>query len=268
MKNKFLYTIVLNVIANINTIRGQVGINTAVVEDGVILQLEAPDKGVLFPRVALISRTSTKPLASTLPTGTMIFNTATAGSFPNTVTPGLLSWNAEDQQWTNMNSSITTVLVKYTNSEVATNYNTADWQNIKLFGNKIINESQSVYQINTTNQSVKINSSGLYSISSLLSFDRLGPGNAEGRLSLCARVFVNGIARGTEQVVSPGFTTSITSKRGLFSHSFTEYLLLNDGDVLSVMIKRTKGVYSSRFGTSKVQFLASGDSSISIARIR
>lgn len=245
----------------------QVGINTSNIQDGVTLQVESSNKGMLFPRVALTSRVSTAPLAATIPMSTMVFNTATAGSFPDVIFQGLHWWNADEGQWVNASLNLNTVMVKYTNDELATNYNTTTWQNVKLFGNKIINESSTIYSVNTTDQSVTVNRSGLYSISSLLSFDRLTADNP-GRLSLTVRVHINDVAVGTEQVISPGFTTSINGNRGLFSHAFTEYLELADGDVVTVKIKRTDGTYSSGYGTAAVPFLQSGDSSIAILRIR
>lgn len=267
MKKNYLYFTLLAIFINILPLNGQVGIQTEIIEDGVTLQLEASDKGVLFPRIALTSRTSTSPLDASIPTGTMVFNTATAGNFPNTITPGLHWWSAEDQQWTNLNTNINNVLVKYTNSESSTNYNTNTWQNVKLFGNRIINESSSIYEVDTANHTIKINSPGLYSISTLLSFDRLNGGN-RGRLSISARLYINGNPVGTEQVISPGYTSLVSSNRGLFSHSFTEYLELNDGDVLSVMVRRTVGTFSGSYGSAEVRFLQSGDSSIAILRIR
>ncbi len=247
------------------TAHGQVGIGTEIIGDGVALQLDASDKGVLFPRVALSSRYSTSPLPTSILTGTMVFNTATAGSFPNTISPGLYWWSAENQQWTNLNTNITNILMKYTNTEASTNYNTTSWQNIKLFGNKIINENPLIYEVNPVNQEVKINLPGLYSISSLLSFNRKSGGNA-GRVSLSARIYINGNPVGTEQVFSPGYTAGVAGGRGLFSHAFTEYLELNDGDLVCVKIKRTTGTFSG--GTAIVPFFQSGDSSIAILRIR
>ncbi|WP_312300541.1 hypothetical protein [Chryseobacterium sp.] len=246
---------------------GQVGINTSTINDGVALQLEATDKGVLFPRVALVSRTLTSPLASTIPTGTMVFNTATTGVFPNTITQGLHWWSAEEQQWTNINTNIENVIVKYTNTEMSTNYNTTFWQNAKLFGNKIFNESTVVYSVNALNNTLTIGKAGLYSISALLSLNKLD-GGSEGDVSLSARVYVNGSPVGTEQVINSDHTLGVDDGKGLFSHSFTEYLELNDGDIVSVGIRKTIGTYSGSDGSAPVSFSQNGESSIVISRIR
>ncbi|MGG5210026.1 hypothetical protein ACQWU4_13935 [Chryseobacterium sp. MIQD13] len=263
---KNLYIVILTIFTAVR-ITSQVGINTGNIAEGVMLQIESSNKGVLFPRVALTSRTSTSPLASTIPTGTMVFNTATVGNFPDIITQGLHWWSAEEQQWTSLNVNLKHTLMKYINTETSTNYNINSWQNVKLFGNKIINESAAVYDVSTAGQSVTIHDPGLYSISALLSFNR-DDGDDEGRVSLSARIYVNGNPAGTEQVFSPGFTASVNDNRGLFSHSFTEYLELADGDVVTIKIRKTPGTYCSDCATAQVRFYQGGDSSIAILRIR
>ncbi|SIQ31372.1 hypothetical protein SAMN05880574_11010 [Chryseobacterium sp. RU37D] len=232
-----------------------------------MMQMGTNNKGFLPPRIALTSRTSTAPLPNTIPTGTIVFNTSTTGSFPNLITPGAYWWSAEDKQWTNFSTNLDTATAKYTNSETSTNYNTTSWQNVKLFGNLIYNENSHIYSGNTTAHTLTVKKKGLYSISSILSFDRLSGSNSS-MVSMAARIFVNGNPVGTEQVFSPEETVSVNSDRGLFSHSFTEYLQLNANDVISIRIKKTDGVYSSGYGDSAVQFHASGDSSFAILRIR
>ncbi|WP_449398034.1 hypothetical protein [Chryseobacterium wanjuense] len=157
--------------------------------------------------------------------------------------------------------------MKYTNAASNTNYNSTSWQNLKLFGNMVINESVHIYSINTSAQTLTIKKPGLYSISTILSFNRLNSGNSS-MVSLTARLYINGNPVGTEQVFSPERADSLANNGGLFSHSFTEFLVLNANDVLSVRIKRTSGTFSSGYGTSSVVFHQNGDSSISVTRIR
>lgn len=245
----------------------QVGIGTKEVNDGVMLQLDSNDKGFLLPKFSLVSKSLTNPLPSTIPFGTLIFNTATSGSFPNLVTPGVYWWNSDENQWYNIANSLDNAVMKYVNNETSTNYNTNSWQNLKLFGKMVFNESSIIYNVNSTNNTVVIGRDGLYSISVLLSFDRLSSDNPS-RLSLSSRVYVNEQPVGTEQVINPGYTTSVRSGRGLFSHSFTEFIELKVGDVVSVKIRRTVGTYSGSYGSSVVEFLTNGDSSASFLRIR
>lgn len=62
-----------------------------------ILDIDATDRGVVFPRVALTASNVQAPVINpqtgTIPAGTVIYNTATAGTSPNNVSPGLYFWN-------------------------------------------------------------------------------------------------------------------------------------------------------------------------------
>ena len=62
-----------------------------------ILDIEATDRGIVFPRVALTATNAQAPVINpqtgTIPAGTVVYNTATAGTSPNNVSPGLYFWN-------------------------------------------------------------------------------------------------------------------------------------------------------------------------------
>jgi hypothetical protein len=265
----------------------QVVIGSATPVEGITLQVRqegAGNKGVLLPRIALAARNSTSPLPADIPSGTIIFNTRSFGVFPNEITPGLFWWDGSNKQWNDISRGLDNVSLKYTNEEggsLSTNYNQPMWQEVQLFGTNIYNESDKVYEVND-DRSVTVKRVGLYAFYVLLAFDRTDSNNYAVRLSLTARIYVNGNAVGTEQVFSPGFTGLISIAagkeygRGVFTHSFTEYLELKDGDKVSVRIKRTDGDYiRNRIGTSPVVFSqeksgieSSGDSSIVVSRIR
>nr|WP_297306491.1 hypothetical protein [uncultured Flavobacterium sp.] len=271
MKNRFnIFFFVIFIITL--KVYSQSGIGTQSIENGVMLQLNSSDSGFLLPRYALTSKSSTNPLPNDIPFGTMVFNTNTTGTFPNRITPGIYWWDSNDKLWNNISESLDNAAMKYLNNETTVNYNSTSWQNVRLFGTKNFNDSSNIYNVNSTASTVTIGRDGLYSISVLLSFDRLSANDNQGRLSLSSRVFVNNAAVGTEQVFSPGFTSSINARRGLFSHSYTEFLLLKRGDVVSIKIKRTEGSYggtnANPYGASPVSFESAGDSSISIIRIR
>ncbi len=72
------------------TIQAQVkiGDNHENLNTNALLELESTNKGVLFPRLALVSLDNASPLSAHVQ-GMMIYNTATAGSGVNAVTPGL-----------------------------------------------------------------------------------------------------------------------------------------------------------------------------------
>ncbi len=71
----------------------QVGIGTTTPHASASLEVKSTSKGFLPPRVALTSISDVSTISSPA-TGLLIFNTATAGSTPNNVTPGYYYWNA------------------------------------------------------------------------------------------------------------------------------------------------------------------------------
>lgn len=77
-----------------NTIAQNVGINTtgAAPDNSAMLDIDAGNKGLLIPRVALSATNVASPITSPA-TSLMVYNTATAGTPPNNVTPGYYYWN-------------------------------------------------------------------------------------------------------------------------------------------------------------------------------
>jgi hypothetical protein len=86
------------------TTNGQnVGIspNGATPDASAMLDVSATDKGLLVPRVALSSTDVAAPITSPT-TSLLVYNTATAGTAPNNVTPGYYYWNGT--AWTTFGS--------------------------------------------------------------------------------------------------------------------------------------------------------------------
>lgn len=75
--------------AGIISLRAQVkfGNNPGTINANSVLELEATNKGLLLPRVALTSLTAAAPLSAHV-AGMVVYNTATAGTAPNNVIPG------------------------------------------------------------------------------------------------------------------------------------------------------------------------------------
>jgi hypothetical protein len=72
-----------------------VGIGTSTPDDSALLDIDASpsnDKGVLIPRIALISANNTSPITAPA-VSLLIYNTATGGTFPDEVSPGYYYWN-------------------------------------------------------------------------------------------------------------------------------------------------------------------------------
>jgi len=62
-------------------------------EDGVIFQLESPDKGLLIPRVALTGTLDTSTIDPANVEGLWVYNTGPAGSGATSVTEGMYFWD-------------------------------------------------------------------------------------------------------------------------------------------------------------------------------
>lgn len=86
---KRIYTFVVLFILFKSTIAqtGNVGIGTNAPNSSSKLDITATDKGLLIPRVALTGTTDATTITSPA-TSLMVYNTATAGTAPNNVTPG------------------------------------------------------------------------------------------------------------------------------------------------------------------------------------
>jgi hypothetical protein len=76
---------------------GNVGIGTTAPHSAAILQLQATNKGFLPTQVALSSATSWSPLVGTSVDGMLVYNTATAGTGQDAVSPGYYYWR--DNRW-------------------------------------------------------------------------------------------------------------------------------------------------------------------------
>lgn len=75
----------------------QVGIGTSTPNSSAQLDVTSTTKGFLPPRVALTATNSTTPVTSPA-SGLLVYNTATAGTSPNNVTPGLYYYDGTKWQ--------------------------------------------------------------------------------------------------------------------------------------------------------------------------
>lgn len=104
MKNKIKHitaaialTLGLINMANAQVTTQKIGANPTTIAPSAVLDIESANKGVLFPRVNLTSTTDAVTIASPAE-GLTIYNTATAGTAPNNVSPGYYYWNGT--KWT------------------------------------------------------------------------------------------------------------------------------------------------------------------------
>ena len=80
------------------TIQAQTGIGTTTPDASAKLEVASTNKGFLPPRVALTATNSASPITSPA-TGLLIFNTASAGTIPNQVSPGYYYWDGVSAKW-------------------------------------------------------------------------------------------------------------------------------------------------------------------------
>jgi len=79
-----------------------VAINTtgAVANSSAMLDVDATNKGLLIPRVALTATNSNAPIGAGVVTSLKVYNTATASAGATAVTPGYYYWDGA--QWVRM----------------------------------------------------------------------------------------------------------------------------------------------------------------------
>ena len=126
MKTHLLFTTILAlIILSSLHLSAQVGINT----DGsppagsAMLDVKSANKGLLIPRIALTGTLDVTTIASPA-TSLLIYNTATAGTSPNNVTPGYYYWSGTS--WTRLSvfaggSGTTNYIPKWSSTGTLTN---------------------------------------------------------------------------------------------------------------------------------------------------
>lgn len=114
-----------------------VGINPtgALPNSSAGLDVDFSNKGVLIPRVALTARNSNAPIGAGIANSLLVYNTATAGTFPNNVYPGYYYWDGSAWQrltngiangWDINGNTLSGTLPASPNEFIGT-LNNADW---------------------------------------------------------------------------------------------------------------------------------------------
>lgn len=92
--SKILFLLLIAIFYSATTVAQNVGINATgnSPDASAGLDIDFTDKGVLIPRVALTAINSSSPISSPA-SSLLVYNTASAGTFPNNVTPGFYYWD-------------------------------------------------------------------------------------------------------------------------------------------------------------------------------
>lgn len=108
MKNLFSKNALLLIVAilffGLSNAQVKIGENPTSINPSSILEIESANKGFLMPRIALTATNSASPLASHV-AGMVIYNTATAGTAPNAVVPGI--YYNDGTRWIASSNTIT-----------------------------------------------------------------------------------------------------------------------------------------------------------------
>ncbi len=105
MANKFIISAILFLIGK--SAFGQTGIGTTSPNASAKLEVSSSTQGFMPPRVALTGSNVFSPITGTAASaaGLIVYNTNTAGTAPNNVSPGYYFWNGS--AWINMIGSTT-----------------------------------------------------------------------------------------------------------------------------------------------------------------
>lgn len=228
----------------------QVAIGTTIIENGVQFKVESANSGVLIPRIALTSRNVVAPVTATPPAGTLIYNTATAGTFPYNVVPGFYYWDGF--VWRAIADTKINKTIKCRNNTTSVNFSNATGVYIDIFNTVDWNEETTLFQkINNTD--LRITEAGLYEITGNFS---LRASDIEVYLNM--RLNINGTDVGDK---IRGVAPEDSGSNGQFSIHFTQYLVLNANDILRFRSYRDGGSTTINFDTN-------GTSSLVVKRIR
>jgi hypothetical protein len=116
----FLATLFILLFQNVSDAQN-IGINAtgATPDASAGLDVSFTNKGLLVPRVALNSTNVTTPITSPA-TSLIVYNTATSGTFPNSVTPGYYYWGG--LKWTRLSNSDDWTLLGNANTDPSINF--------------------------------------------------------------------------------------------------------------------------------------------------
>lgn len=107
----------------------KIGNNSATINSAAILEIESTNKGILLPRVALTATNAAGPLSAHV-AGMTVYNTASAGSVPFNVTPGV--YFNDGNKWAKISPVESDLTYITTTNPTQLTSNAAPWQDFRF----------------------------------------------------------------------------------------------------------------------------------------
>lgn len=198
----------------------QVGIGTTTPHASSILDIQSTDKGILVPRLTTAQITAIVNPAN----GLLVYNTDLNEYQFNCATPAIPDWIKISH-----NTS-----VKYSNTNITANLNTATYTNIPIFGAVDWNDDTALYSV--TGNTATINTDGRYRITVNISYrvPTIG-GNTDQRVSVEAQIAINGTPTGA--IGNSGYVRHANDHTEASLH-ISEVFNLTAGQTISVQTIR------------------------------
>jgi hypothetical protein len=202
-----------------------------------LLELESNNKGVLFPRVALSATNVASPLSAHI-AGMTVYNTATAGTAPNNVVPGL--YFNDGTKWLRVISNAQTLdNITVTNPSAFTPSGSFYDYIFQTESNDLLNEYNTITGVFTAART------GVYS----LTLSNLGSCTS-GQISYAVFFSINGNLFAGSNYTSPG------AVGGNFTSSESITVSLNAGDVVFPRGFNTAGLSCSLNNSASRTFMS------------
>ncbi|NML72460.1 hypothetical protein HHL23_22165 [Chryseobacterium sp. RP-3-3] len=224
-----------------NNVYSQVGVGTASPITSSALDITSTNKGVLIPRVELISLAAKTPLTGNIPDGTMVFNTKKNGTGVNSVFPGVYVWKLD--RWYIPAEITSAKSVKFSNSSTNTNnFNPATVAapaGIDIFNTAVFNDDTAIYE-KINNYQLRIKQSGLYLVSANLALKQ-DPAVDNSRLSNYIYFNLNGsLASAKVITLVPQYDPRDVDIDGRFAFGLNSYMNVTAGSILTLHSQRYK----------------------------
>jgi hypothetical protein len=220
-------------LAFISTVNAQVGINTTSPDPSSVLEIESNNAGILIPRLTSTERDNiSNPEVSLL-----IFNTTNNTYEYN-------SGSAVAPIWSPVSYNAS---VKYSNSDITTNLNSATTIDAPIFGNLEWNDDISLYTV--SGNTITINSSGRYRVTINIYYSAPDvPGNNdERRIAVLAQLALDDTPVGT--VGATGYIRH-DNNHDQASINFVEVIPITSGEVLTIQLSRGGNIADAFFDSA------------------